>query len=985
MKLGIDIGSTTIKAVLLSDGNSVIYKSYLRHRLEIKQKLLELLAKVKRQIGHDGPIKLAFSGSAAMGIVKNLNLPFVQEVYASKICTEHFNKGTNAVIELGGEDAKILFLDPPLEVKMNGTCAGGTGSFIDQIATLLNIPLENIDKLASKHCKTYPIASRCGVFAKTDIQALLNQGAIKEDILKSVFNSVAMQTVIGLSGGRKITGQVLYLGGPLTFFSELRNSFNCLLNTIGICPEESLYYVAIGTALKAKREFFLSYLLDKIECSNLKSDNKPNKPLFKNNEEYQTFLHRHKKHKIEICENILNYEGKTFLGIDAGSTTLKIVIINDNDDIIYHKYIKNEGDPVGLVKKILADIYEKNKNINIVASASTGYGEDLIKNAFNLDFGIVETIAHLTAAKKFLKDVSFIVDIGGQDIKCFKIGADGAIEDIFLNEACSSGCGSFLQSFANILGYSVGDFSNLGLFSKNPVDLGSRCTVFMNSAVKQAQKDGAKLEDISAGLSISVVKNALYKVIRINSASDLGKNVVVQGGTFLNNAVLRAFEKELKTEVIRPNIAGLMGAYGSALYAKKYSKSSNLTKSKIIGPNEILNFSRKTNTVNCKGCTNNCELTINTFSSGKKYISGNRCEKPLAFKQKSFFEDTDLYKYKLKILSDYMGNNLEKGDVESRQERIVGIPLVLNMYELLPFWYKFFETLGFKVIVSPFSNKVTYSLGQSTIPSDTVCYPAKLVHGHVAQLLNMGIKNIFYPCMSYNLDEKIGDNHYNCPIVAYYPETIKANIKDLARVNFINSYVGLHRKYDFTKRIFSILRKYFKNIKFANVIAAVYNAYKEYEKYKKKIKSKCNEILNLSLKYKKQVILLAGRPYHTDPQVNHNINELITSLDAFVITEDAINCKGLPSENLDVLNQWTYQARIYKAAEFVVNRENVNLVQLISFGCGTDSIVSDEVKRILNNGKKIYTGIKIDENSNLGAIKIRLRSLIDAVTAQKYS
>ncbi len=979
MKLGIDIGSTTIKAVLLNDDNSIICKPYTRHRLEIKQKLLELLYNIKHQINFDVPVKMAFSGSAAMGIVKDLDLPFVQEVYASKVCTEHFNKGANTVIELGGEDAKILFLDPPLEVKMNGTCAGGTGSFIDQIATLLNIPIEEINEIASKHTKTYPIASRCGVFAKTDVQALLNQGASREDILKSVFNSVAVQTVTGLTGGREITGKVLYLGGPLTFFSELRNSFNCLLNTTGICPEGSLHYVAIGAALEAKQDFCLSSLLKKIECSHFKSENKSNEPLFKNNREYQTFLHRHKKHRINLYENILNYEGKTFLGIDAGSTTLKVVLINDSDDIIFQKYIKNEGDPVGLVKKILTEIYKKNKNINIVASASTGYGEELIKNAFNLDFGIVETIAHLTAAKKFLKDVNFIVDIGGQDIKCFKIGDNGAIEDIFLNEACSSGCGSFLQSFANILGYSVSDFSNLGLFSKNPVDLGSRCTVFMNSAVKQAQKDGAKLEDISAGLSISVVKNALYKVIRINGADDLGKNIVVQGGTFLNDAVLRAFEKELKTEVIRPNISGLMGAYGAALYAKKSSKSSNLNKSRIIDSDKILNFFRKTTTVNCGGCTNNCELTISTFASGQKYISGNRCEKPIVFKRENCLEGVDLYEYKLQILKEYMKKSLKKEDVESQQEKIVGIPLVLNMYELLPFWYKFFETLGFKVIVSPISNKVTYSLGQSTIPSDTVCYPAKLVHGHVAQLLNMGIKNIFYPCMSYNLNEKTGDNHYNCPIVAYYPEVIKANIKDLERVNFINDYVGLHRKYDFTKKIFNILCKYFKNVKFTNVITAVYNAYKEYEKYKKKIKSKGNEILNLAQKYSKPVILLAGRPYHIDPQINHNINKLITSLGAFVITEDAVNYNDVCSENLAVLNQWTYQSRIYKAAEFVVNRENVNLVQLISFGCGTDSIVSDEVKRILTNGKKIYTGIKIDENSNLGAIKIRLRSLKETV------
>jgi len=981
LNLGIDIGSTTIKCVLLDFKNEIIYKNYFRHSLKIKEKLLKLLLDLRTNREVEKTLKLAFSGSAAMGIAKDLDLTFVQEVFATKVCTETFNKKVNTVIELGGEDAKILFLDSPLEVKMNGTCAGGTGAFIDQMATLLGIPVENFNEEAKKYNKIYPIASRCGVFAKTDVQALLNQGVGKSNIAKSIFCSVANQTIVGLAGGRKIDGNVIYLGGPLTFFEELRKSFDDALNTKGFYPENSLYYVAMGTALLAKKEYSLDSLIEKIKSNNFKLQTKALEPLFGDEEDYRLFSNRHKKAKVNIVKDGLKSTDRIFLGIDSGSTTLKLVAINEKEEIVFSRYAQNKGEPLSLLKGFLEELYKENNKVKILASASTGYGEDLIKNAFNLDFSTVETIAHLKAAKKFLNSLEFLVDIGGQDIKCFKIGKEGNIEDIFLNEACSSGCGSFLQSFANALGYSVEDFSKLALFSKNPVNLGSRCTVFMNSSVKQAQKDGAKIEDIAAGLAISVVKNALYKVIRINKAEDLGKNIVVQGGTFLNDAVLRSFEKEIGVNVIRPNISGLMGAYGAALFAKEKSKKMGLKVSKIFNLEELKYFFYKTNSVTCKGCTNNCDLTIVTFQGGKKYIAGNKCERPTGRKVTSTKLPfvTDMYSFKMDLLKKYSKEKLTKNDILIKEKKVIGIPLVLNMYELLPFWYTFFKSLDFKVIVSPVSNKNTYKLGQSTIPSDTVCYPAKLVHGHVIGLINMGIKNIFYPCMSYNLDEKLGDNHYNCPIVAYYPELIKTNIGSIKKVNFINDYVGLHRKFDFTRKIFKILKKYFPDINFFSVIKATQKAFKEYKNYRNKVLEKGQEILNLAKKYKKQIILLCGRPYHIDPEINHNINKLITALGAFLLTEDSVPYIKGKKENLEVLNQWTYQSRLYNAARFSLKEKNINVVQLISFGCGTDSIVSDEVKRIVSGGGKIYTGIKIDENSNLGAIKIRLRSLLETI------
>ena len=963
MKIGLDIGSTTIKSIVLDDNDQVIYKSYNRHYSHIKEKVIEELQFLSDKFNLKNA-KLAISGSAGMGFAEKCNVPFVQEVYATRLAATKFSPNTDVIIELGGEDAKILFLTDVMEVRMNGSCAGGTGAFIDQMATLLNIPIEKMNELAQSHDKIYTIASRCGVFAKSDIQPLLNQGAQKKDIAKSIFLAVVNQTIAGLAQGREICGNVLYLGGPLTFMSELRKTFDEVLGVDGTCPENSLYYVALGAALSANDIININDLIQKIKLYSSSKTFDCNKPLFCSKEEYNDFLTRHEKHTVEKG-NISEYAGDVYLGVDAGSTTVKIVLIGSNEQLLLSTYISNNGNPIAIVKDFLTQVYTKYPNVSIKASAATGYGEELIKNAFNIDFGIVETVAHLTGAKKFMPDVEFIIDIGGQDIKCFKVH-NGAIDNIFLNEACSSGCGSFLQTFANALSYSVEDFAKLALFAKSPVDLGSRCTVFMNSSVKQAQKDGASIEDISAGLALSVVKNAIYKVIRVNSTQELGNNIVVQGGTFLNDAVLRAFEQELGVEAVRPDVAGLMGAYGAAIYAK----NQRIEKSKILSLSDIKNMDHKVSYSTCGGCSNNCKLAVNTFStSSGRYISGNKCEKPAKNSQPD--NNLNIYDYKLKLLKGYDNHT------GSRKET-VGLPLGLNMYELLPFWHKFFSSLGFSIMVSPVSNGKIYTSGQHTIPSDTVCFPAKLMHGHVEYLFKNGVKNIFYPCMSYNFDEKLGDNHYNCPVVAYYPEVISANVKETENINFIKAYVGLHRRREFSGKIHKILNEYFSNISRNEVVSAANKAYKEYENYLEKIRLKGQEIVSIAENENKKIIVLAGRPYHVDPEINHGIDKLILSFDAAIISEDALIKYGC-KERLNVLNQWAYHSRLYNAAKYIKNKNNINLIQLVSFGCGIDAITTDEVRDILESENKIYTQLKIDEITNLGAIKIRLRSLFAAL------
>lgn len=964
LKLGLDIGSTTIKCVVLDEENKIIYSTYERHYSQITEKIAEILATVRSKVKGVENAAVALSGSAGMGVAESSNIDFVQEVYATRVATNTFIPGTDVVIELGGEDAKILFLTNGLEVRMNGTCAGGTGAFIDQMATLLNVPLEELDTLAKQYEKTYTIASRCGVFAKTDIQPLLNQGARKSDIAESIFNAVVSQTVAGLAQGREIEGQVVYLGGPLTFMSELRNCFDKTLNTKGICPENSLYFVACGAALCAEKPIDFDKVIDEVKNYRGSGNFAFNPPLFKDEEDYKKFSDRHAKATVTQKE-LKGYKGKAYVGMDAGSTTVKGVVLNDDGELLYSKYLPSKGNPVEIIKGFLEEVYAINPEINIVSSAVTGYGEEIIKNAFDVDYGIVETIAHFTAAKYFMPDVEFIIDIGGQDIKCFKIH-NGAIDNIFLNEACSSGCGSFLQTFANALGYEIADFAKLGLFAKRPVDLGSRCTVFMNSSVKQAQKDGATIEDISAGLSLSVVKNALYKVIRASSPDELGKRVVVQGGTFLNDAVLRAFEQQMGVEVVRPNIAGLMGAYGAALYSKNKSKGNG--KSKLSDMKALKAFVHDIKVTNCGMCSNNCRLTINSFGGGRRFIAGNRCERPITKKSQS--NELNMYAVKLKMLEEYK-------PVEGLRGKL-GMPMALNMFEMYPFWYRFFTELKFEVFHSPFSTRKLYQRGQQTIPSDTVCFPAKLVHGHIQTLIDEGAETIFYPCMSYNFDEHLGDNHYNCPVVAYYPEVINNNMKDVQKICFIKEYFGVHMPKHFPQKAYEALSKYFPDLTLNEVRKAAKLAYDEQHKYRKKVIAKGNEIIEKAEKEGKKIMVLAGRPYHIDPEINHGIDKLISSFNVAIVSEDVISPR-VEKFHTNVLNQWTYHSRLYAAAKYVTTRKDMELIQLVSFGCGVDAITTDEVREILEKEGKIYTQIKIDEITNLGAVKIRIRSLLAAI------
>lgn len=972
MKIGLDVGSTTLKCVVLDDSEQIVYKDYQRHFSQITSKTVGMLKDIKERFPEEQEMSLCISGSAGMGIADSLGIPFEQEVYATRVAVNKMIPGTDVVIELGGEDAKILFLTDGLEVRMNGSCAGGTGAFIDQMATLLNMEAGQMNEAAKNYEKIYTIASRCGVFAKSDVQPLLNQGAQKNDISASIFYAVVNQTIAGLAQGREIEGKVVYLGGPLTFLSELRKAFDKTLKLEGVAPDNSLYFVALGAALKKDIcTFLLDDLIGKIDSYTATGGYVSCKPLFTSKEEYELFLNRHKKNSAHI-KQVESISGYAYLGIDAGSTTVKAVVIDEEANILCSEYLPNGGNPVPIIKTFLEKLYKKYPDIRIKASAVTGYGEEMIMNAFGVDFGIVETVAHFTAAKKFQPDVDFIIDIGGQDIKCFQI-RNHAIDNIFLNEACSSGCGSFLQTFAGALGYKIDEFAKLGLFADKPVDLGSRCTVFMNSSVKQAQKDGATIENISAGLSISVVKNALYKVIRAASARQLGEHIVVQGGTFLNNAVLRAFEQEIGHDVVRPEMAGIMGAFGAALYAKENSNG----RSGILDAEELVHFKHEITMTTCNGCNNHCKLTINTFDNGRKFISGNRCDKPTA--KKADGVQYDLYNYKLRLLEEYRHSNIQK----EHSRGTIGIPMGLNMYEMLPFWYTLFTRLGFNVVTSPNSSRKLYLSGQHTIPSDTVCFPAKLMHGHIESLLKEDVDAIFYPCLSYNFDEGLGDNHYNCPVVAYYPEVLEANVKALKDVKFIYEYLGIHRRKDFTKKFHAVLEKYFGRIKLSEVMMACNYAYEEHDKHMRLVRMEGRKYLRIAERENRPVIVLAGRPYHLDPEINHGINKLICDLGAVVVTEDSVS-DMISHVDTKVLNQWMYHSRMYAAAQYVAeqNNPNLNLVQLVSFGCGVDAITTDEVRRILEEKGKIYTQIKIDEITNLGAVKIRLRSLF-AATGQK--
>ncbi len=963
MRIGMDVGSTTIKCVVLNDAGEILFDTYQRHYSHITEKARELLALVIRDYVPGGRAKLAISGSAGMGLAQGAGVPFVQEVFATRVAVKRLVPAADVVIELGGEDAKILFLTGGTEVRMNGSCAGGTGAFIDQMATLLKLSADEMDKEAQKAQKIYTIASRCGVFAKSDVQPLINQGASTADVAASIYGAVVNQTIGGLAQGRPIQGNVLYLGGPLTFSSVLRKSFDQALGVTGLLPQNSLLFVALGAAFYADDTLDLNEVLRRMAMRPA-GEYASQPPLFKDEQEYREFHERHMKASVPRVEFGPDC-GPVHIGIDAGSTTVKMVVIDQNANILFTDYRPNLGNPVPLIRQVLQQLYAEHPGLKVASTTTTGYGEELIKNAFGADYGVVETVAHFTAAKYFMPNVDFIIDIGGQDMKCFKI-EHGAISNIFLNEACSSGCGSFLQTFAQALGYDVKEFAALGLFADKPVDLGSRCTVFMNSSVKQAQKDGASIQNISAGLSISVVKNALYKVIRASSPKELGRNIVVQGGTFYNEAVLRAFEKEMGVEVIRPDIAGLMGAFGAALHGRKLAKSGST--SALLDAAGLEAFTQKVQSVPCNGCGNHCQLTINTFAGGKRFISGNRCERPVNGHTDE--GDLNLYEYKRRLILGYEPVKGSRGTI--------GIPLALNMWELFPFWHTFFTDLGFTVVHSPLSSRKLYLSGQSTIPSDTVCFPAKLAHGHIQALCDMGVDAIFYPCMTYNLDEGISDNHYNCPVVAYYPEVLAGNCPTLETTPFVYDYLGLHRPKDFVTKITGVLQQHFAGITRRDVKHAADAAYAEYEHHMAQIRAKGEEITARARAEGRRIIVLAGRPYHVDPEVNHGIDTLIGRYGAAVITEDSVSWKQ-QKFTTSVLNQWTYHARLYAAAKYVTGQPDMELVQLVSFGCGVDAVTTDETREILQQGGKLYTQLKIDEITNLGAVNIRLRSLFAAL------
>ncbi len=986
LTLGLDVGSTTAKAVLL-DGDEILFKVYERHFSKVREKCAELASRVATLVG-EREFKVSVAGSAGLGICKASGLDFIQEVFATAKAVEFLEPGTDAVIELGGEDAKILFLTGGSEERMNGSCAGGTGAFIDQMLALLNLTPTEFDELSLKHEKLYPVASRCGVFAKTDVQPLLNQGANKGDIAASIFQAVADQTIGGLAQGRKIKGRVMFLGGPLFYYKGLQARFKATLNlsdTDAIFPELAQFAVAIGAAISAranKQNYTANSLLAALETAkNAKSKNRYLAPLFKDEKELEEFRARHAKASVEVLDIDTLFDGTkipVFIGVDCGSTTTKLVLIDAKKRILHQFYASNEGNPVDVVKRELDYIYKKwGEKIVVKGTASTGYGEELVKAGFKFDSGLVETLAHLKAAQHFKPEVESIIDIGGQDIKCFFI-KNGIIGEIMLNEACSSGCGSFISSFANSMGHEVREFSKFGLTSKTPVELGSRCTVFMNSSVKEAQKEGASVEDISAGLSMSVVKNAIYKVIRAKDASALGKHVVVQGGTFLNEAVLRSFEMELGREVVRPTISGVMGAFGAALHALELGLEESATLK------DLSTFSHDAKPGVCKICGNNCNLTINRFDGGVKFISGNRCDKPLGLKKSSGIPNLFEFKLqKLRDLLDYKGfdkSNLKLGKV--------GIPFGLNMYENLPFWHTLLSELGFEVVVSDVSSRKTFSCGQATIPSDTVCYPAKLMHGHIENLLSRGVERIFYPCMSYGFEDAsdTSTNRYNCPVVAYYPELLKANVEDLRRVKFDLPYFGLHLKSEFEKKgaeyfVGELLKsagvRWFASGKFKTALAKAYAAR---EAWTADVRRAGEEALEKVRSEGLRAIVLCGRPYHIDPEINHGIDKLITSLGCAVLSEDSVaHLARVENDKLGVLNQWSYHSRLYNAAAFVCGERRAELVQLVSFGCGIDSITTDEVREILERNGRFYTQLKIDEISNLGAAKIRLRSLLGAV------
>jgi predicted CoA-substrate-specific enzyme activase len=975
LKMGIDIGSTTIKVVILDNENKIIYEEYRRHLSNIKITIVTLLKETYEKVG-DLNLKVSVTGSGGLMISQWLGIPFVQEVIAGTVAVEKLIPRTEVAIELGGEDAKITFFTGTIEQRMNGSCAGGTGAFIDQMATLLKTDAEGLNTLAKKHTMIYPIASRCGVFAKTDIQPLINEGAERSDIAVSIFQAVVNQTISGLACGHPIRGNVAFLGGPLYFLSELRTRFIETLKLSEdqiVFPDKSNLFVAMGAAYSAEKEetMALKDLVLAVEDLDSVLENQVGslERLFNNEEELSVFRKRHDKNQVKKIE-LETYHGSCFLGIDVGSTTTKAVLISTDGKLLYSYYGGNEGNPLAQTIKIIKKIYGiLPKNVFIGKSTVTGYGEQLIKKALRVDIGEIETIAHYKGARYFKPDVDFILDVGGQDMKCMKI-KNGTIDSIILNEACSSGCGSFLETFAKSLDLTMKEFVEDALVAKNPVDLGTRCTVFMNSKVKQAQKEGAEVGDISAGLSYSVIKNALQKVIKVHNPKQLGENIIVQGGTFNNEAVLRTFEKITEKEVVRPDIAGLMGAFGAALIASEnYLIGEETT---LLSLPELDVFEVKVSHKRCGGCSNNCLLTISKFNDGTRHITGNRCEIGEG-RQKENTDLPNLYQYRYQRIFDY-----ESLPIESASRGEIGIPRVLNLYENYPFWHTFFTQLGYRVVLSPESNRKIYEKGMESIPSESVCYPAKLVHGHIQALIDQGIETIFYPCIPYEEHEfRKVDNWYNCPIVTSYPETIKHNQDDIKKENmtFINPFIPLDDDKRLKERLSEVFSEF--GISKNDVVKAVEKAIIERCAFREDLRKKGEETIAYLKKTHQKGIVLAGRPYHVDPEINHGLDHIITGLGMAVLTEDSIAHLYHDDENerYRVLDQWKYHSRLYKAANLVNQYDFLELVQLTSFGCGLDAVTSEQTQEILENAGNIYTLIKIDEVNNLGAIRIRMRSL----------
>ena len=984
VNIGLDVGSTTVKAVVMDNKKNLLYSEYRRHFSNTKKTIEELLNEIIDKFG-DCKYTLTMTGSGAITLAKFLSANFVQEVIACKNAINEYAKETDVCIELGGEDAKIIYFDQTIEQRMNGTCAGGTGSFLDQMAVLLNTTTEGLNELANKGTTIYPIASRCGVFAKADVQPLLNEGAKKEDIALSIMQAVVNQTISGLACGKPIKGNVLFLGGPLTYLGALKTRF---INTLNLKDNEIVktkidtkIFVCIGAILDEEKKNVLE-LKDlralKKKLSSFKEDDSNNlEPLFKNEKDYKKFVDRHNKASIKKCD-LSKYKGNVFVGIDAGSTTCKVVAIGSKGELLYENYQSNKGTPFDTVKNMLLDLYDKlPEKVIIRQSGSTGYGELLVKTAFNLDISEIETMSHFEAASYFLPGVESIIDIGGQDMKYIRI-KDGVVNSIMLNEACSSGCGSFIETLAKSLGMTVNEFVDLAIKSKSPIDLGSRCTVFMNSKIKQTQKEGRPLGDIFAGLSYSVIRNAIQKVMKIRDMETLGDKIVVQGGTFLNDAVLKAFENITGKEVIRPNIAGLMGAYGIALIAlNNYNKYDDKDiQSSMLTKEEILNLKVKTTNTRCQRCENHCALTINMFNE-KRFISGNRCERGSG-NNGSNTTLPNMYSWKYDRLFDYT-------PIENPKRGEIGIPRVLNMYENYPLWFTIFTNLGFKVVISDHSNRRIYESGIESMPSESACYPAKLVHGHIMNLIGKGIKTIFYPCIMYETKEfKNSDNNYNCPIVQSYSEAIKLNVEELEKenINYVNPFLPLEQK-TLVKRLLELPE--FKEYKFkkSEVKKAVKLGFKEQEKFKKDVQKKGEEFLDYINKHNERAIVLAGRPYHLDKEVNHGIDTMINSLGLAVLSEDSICHLSNITSKLRVMNQWEYHARVFNACDVVSRYENLELVNLNSFGCGLDAIITDQAEEILRFNNKLFTTIKIDEVNNLGTAKIRIRSLIASMNKRK--